>query len=154
MNKVKIYTDGGARGNGTKDALGAIGVVLMDDNGNRKEVKKAYLGTTNNIMELTAAVEGLKLLREPCEVTLYSDSAYLVNAFNQRWVEKWQRNGWRTANKEPVKNKEIWKELIDLMKIHEVMFVKVKGHSDDENNEACDRLVNEAMDEYLGEQHE
>lgn len=146
LKKVKIYTDGGCRGNGIKKAIGGYGAILMYGD-KSKEIKKGFFDTTNNIMEITAVIEALSLLKEPCSVELYSDSAYVVNAFNQGWVEKWIRNGWRTANKEEVKNKALWEELIKLTAYHEVKFIKVKGHSDNQYNNRCDKLANEAMDE-------
>ena len=96
-------------------------------------------------MEITAAVEGLKMLKFPCEVNLYSDSAYVVNSFNQGWIYKWKKNGWQTSSKEPVKNKELWEELYELTKIHKVNFIKVKGHSDNEYNNRCDKLAKDAI---------
>ncbi|KRQ88105.1 Ribonuclease HI [Caloramator mitchellensis] len=144
--EVIIYTDGGCRGNGNEEAVGGYGAVLIYKDTIRT-IKKGFNKTTNNIMELTAAIDALSLLKEPCKVKLYSDSAYLVNAFNNKWVQKWQINGWKTANKEPVKNKELWEKLIELSKIHDIEFIKVKGHADDELNNLCDKLANEAMDE-------
>lgn len=144
--EVIIYSDGGCRGNGKDAAVGGYGAVLIYGN-IKKEIKKGFINTTNNIMELTAAIDALSMLKEPCRVKLYSDSAYLVNGFNQGWVDKWQKNGWKTSNKEPVKNMELWKRLVELSKIHEIEFIKVKGHSDNELNNRCDELANEAMDE-------
>ena len=92
-------------------------------------------------MELTAVIEGLKMLKFPCEVDLYSDSAYVVNAFEQKWIFGWLKNNWKTAGKDPVKNKELWQELYSLTKIHTVNFIKVKGHSDNEFNNRCDELA-------------
>lgn len=145
MKSVQIYTDGACRGNGRENTIGAYGIVLIY-NGMKKEIKKAFRDTTNNIMELSAVVDALSMLKEPCSVELYSDSAYVINAINQKWLENWKRNGWKTAAKEPVKNKEIWEKLIKLMEIHDVKFIKVKGHSDNELNNRCDELANEAMD--------
>ncbi|WP_027626185.1 ribonuclease HI [Clostridium lundense] len=149
MKKVIVYTDGACRGNGKENTIGAYGIVLMY-NGVKKEIKKAVLNTTNNIMELTAVIEALSVLKEPCEVELYSDSAYVVNAINNKWIDSWLKNGWRTSSKEPVKNKELWESLIEVLKVHKVKFIKVKGHSDNEYNNRCDALANEAMDEILG----
>ena len=104
MEKVIIYTDGACSGN---PGPGGWGAILMY-NGNKKEISGAKNNTTNNVMELTAALEGLKMLKFPCEVELYSDSAYLVNGFSQGWIYNWKKNNWKTASKEPVKNKEIW----------------------------------------------
>ena len=142
MEKVIIYTDGACSGN---PGPGGWGVVLM-----YKDVKKEISGgekeTTNNIMELTAVVEGLKMLKYPCEVELYSDSAYVVNAFNNGWIDNWNKNNWKTADKKEVKNKEIWQELYKLVKIHNVTFIKVKGHSDNEYNNRCDELARNAIE--------
>ncbi|WP_127836497.1 ribonuclease HI [Clostridium prolinivorans] len=148
MKKVEIYTDGACRGNGKENTIGAFGIILMY-NGIQKEIKKAFRNTTNNIMELTAVIHALSMLKEPCKVKLYSDSAYVVNAVNQKWLENWQKNGWKNSSKEPVKNKELWENLIKLLKYHDVEFIKVKGHSDNQYNNRCDKLANEAMDELL-----
>lgn len=147
MKEVIIYTDGACRGNGKETSIGAFGIVLIYNN-KRKEVKQAFLNTTNNIMELTAVIQALSMLKEPCIVSIHSDSAYVINAVNQKWIGNWVRNGWKTANKEPVKNKELWVELLKLINFHKIDFVKVKGHSDNELNNRCDELANEAMDEY------
>ncbi len=146
MKKIIIYTDGACRGNGKEDAIGGFGIVL-EYNGVKKEIKKAFRNTTNNIMELSAVIEALSMLKEPCEAMIHSDSAYVVNAINQNWLKGWQKNGWKTSAKEPVKNKELWEKLIKLIAFHNVTFVKVKGHSDNEYNNRCDELANEAMDE-------
>ena len=148
MKKVKLYADGACRGNAVKDNLGGYGAVLLCDQ-HVKEIKFATQNTTNNIMELTGVLEGLRTLKEPCMVEVYSDSAYLVNAFQQKWLASWQNNGWKTSKKEPVKNQALWQALLDLTKIHQVTFHKVKGHSDDIFNNRCDALANEAMDELL-----
>ena len=141
MDKVIIYTDGACSGN---PGPGGWGVVLMYKDA-KKEISGGKKETTNNIMELTAALEGLKMLKYPCEVELYSDSAYLVNGFNQGWIENWKNNNWKTSNKEPVKNKEIWEEIYNLTQIHKVKFIKVKGHSDNEFNNRCDELARNAI---------
>lgn len=141
MEKVTIYTDGACSGN---PGPGGWGAILMCKN-NKKEISGGKKDTTNNIMELTAALEGLKLLKFPCEVELYSDSAYLVNGFTQGWINNWQKNNWKTSNKEPVKNKEIWEEIYNLTKTHNVKFIKVKGHSDNEYNNRCDELARKAI---------
>ena len=141
MEKVTIYTDGACSGN---PGPGGWGTILI-----YKDVKKEISGeekeTTNNIMELTAVIKGLKMLKYPCEVELYSDSAYVVNAFNQGWIYSWSKNNWKTANKKDVKNKEIWQELYELTQIHKVQFIKVKGHSDNEYNNRCDELARNAI---------
>lgn len=144
--EVTIYTDGGCRGNGKDLTVGGYGAILIYGE-YYKEIKKGFKNTTNNIMEMTAVIEALQMLKQPCCVKLYSDSAYVVNAFKQGWIKKWQINGWRTANKEPVKNEELWKKLIELTNYHSVEFIKVKGHADNKYNNRCDELANEAMDE-------
>ncbi len=141
MEEVTIYTDGACSGN---PGPGGWGTILMY-NENKKEISGGKDNTTNNVMELTAVIEGLKLLKFPCKVKLYSDSAYVVNAFNQKWIYGWLKNGWKNASKEPVKNKELWQELYELTKIHEVEFIKVKGHADNEYNNRCDELARNAI---------
>ena len=142
MEKVIIYTDGACSGN---PGPGGWGAVLMYK-GTKKEISGAKNNTTNNVMELTAALEGLKMLKFPCEVELYSDSAYLVNGFSQGWIYNWQKNNWQTSNKEPVKNKEIWQEIYKMTQTHKVKFIKVKGHADNEFNNRCDELARNAID--------
>lgn len=146
MKEVTIYTDGGCRGNGKESTVGGYGAILLYGN-NYKEIKRGYQNTTNNIMEMTGVIDALSMLKEPCRVKIYSDSAYVVNAFRQGWVEKWIKNGWKTSNKEPVKNRELWERLVKLTDYHRVEFIKVKGHADNEYNNKCDLLANEAMDE-------
>ena len=141
MEEVTIYTDGACSGN---PGPGGWGTILMY-NENKKEISGGKDNTTNNVMELTAVIEGLKLLKFPCKVKLYSDSAYVVNAFNQKWIYGWLKNGWKNASKEPVKNNELWQELYELTKIHEVEFIKVKGHADNEYNNRCDELARNAI---------
>ena len=137
MDKIIIYTDGACSGN---PGPGGWGAILMY-NDVKKEISGGAKETTNNIMEITAVVEALKHLKRPCEVEVYSDSAYVVNAFNNGWIYNWMKNNWKTAGKDPVKNKELWQELYDLTKIHKVEFIKVKGHSDNEFNNKCDELA-------------
>ena len=141
MEKVIIYTDGACSGN---PGPGGWGAILMYKE-NKKEVFGGKKDTTNNVMELTAVIEGLKLLKYPCEVELYSDSAYVVNAFDQGWIYNWVKNNWKTAGKEPVKNQELWQELYRLTKTNKVKFNKVKGHSDNEYNNRCDELARNAI---------
>ena len=141
MEEVIIYTDGACSGN---PGPGGWGSILMYKE-NIKEISGAKDDTTNNVMELTAVIEGLKLLKFPCKVKLYSDSAYVVNAFNEKWIYGWIKNGWKNSGKEPVKNKELWDELYNLKKIHEVEFIKVKGHSDNQYNNRCDELARNAI---------
>lgn len=123
---------------------GGWGSILMYQN-NQKEIYGGKGDTTNNVMELTAVIEALKLLKFRCKVSVYSDSAYVINGFNQKWIYGWMKNGWKNASKEPVKNKELWQELYDLTKKHDVTFIKVKGHSDNEYNNRCDELAREAI---------
>ena len=141
MEEVTIYTDGACSGNRGPGGWGAI--LMYKDT--KKEISGGKDNTTNNIMELTAVIEGLKLLKFPCKVKLYSDSAYVVNAFVQKWIFGWLKNGWKNSSKEPVKNKELWQELYNLTKIHDVEFIKVKGHSDNEYNNRCDELARNAI---------
>ena len=137
MQKVTIYTDGACSGN---PGPGGWAAVLIYGE-HKKEISGGCKETTNNIMELTAILEALKALKTECEVELYSDSAYSVNAFNQGWIYNWIKKGWKTADKKEVKNKEIWQEIYDLTKKHKVTFNKVKGHSDVELNNRCDELA-------------
>ena len=145
MKKIVIYTDGACSGN---PGPGGWGAILMF-----KDIKKEISGfiqdATNNIMELTAVIEALKELKIPCKVELYSDSAYVVNAFNQKWIYGWIKNGWKNSNKESVKNKELWVELYNLTKMHNVSFIKVKGHSDNEFNNRCDELARKEIENNL-----
>lgn len=141
MEKVIIYTDGACSGN---PGPGGWGAVLMYKDA-KKEISGGSKETTNNIMELTAVVEALKLLKFPCEVDLYSDSAYIVNAFNKGWIFNWKANNWKTADKKEVKNKSIWQELYKLTSTHKVTFFKVKGHSDNVLNNRCDELARNAI---------
>ena len=137
MEEVTIYTDGACSGNPGPGGWGSI--LMMGEN--RKEISGGSANTTNNIMELTAVIEALKMLKRPCKVNIYSDSAYVVNAFVQKWIYGWMKKGWKTAGNEPVKNKELWQELYEITKIHDVTFNKVKGHADNEFNNRCDELA-------------
>ena len=141
MEEVTIYTDGACSGNPGPGGWGAI--LMYKDY--KKEISGGQKDTTNNVMELTAVIEALKLLKFPCNVKLYSDSAYVVNAFLQNWVTNWQKNNWKTADKKDVKNKELWQELIALTNIHRIEFIKVKGHSDNEYNNRCDEMARNAI---------
>ena len=141
MEEVTIYTDGACSGN---PGPGGWGAILMYK-GNKKEISGGKENTTNNVMELAAVIEALKLLKFPCKVNLYSDSAYVVNAFTQKWINNWQKNNWKTADKQDVKNKELWQELLTLTKTHQVTFIKVKGHADNEYNNRCDELARNAI---------
>lgn len=146
--KVVIYTDGSARGN--PDGPGGYGTVLqyVDPKGvlHERELSCGYVRTTNNRMELMAAIAGLEALVKPCEVTLYSDSQYLVKAFQEHWIESWQKKGWKRGKNEPVKNMDLWKRLLSACQPHQVEFVWVKGHNGHPMNERCDRLATAAAD--------
>jgi ribonuclease HI len=137
MDEVTIYTDGACSGNPGPGGWGAI--LMLGEN--RKEISGGSENTTNNIMELTAVIEALKILKRPCKVNIYSDSAYVVNAFLQKWIYGWMKKGWKTAGGDPVKNKELWQELYSLTKTHDVTFIKVKGHADNEFNNRCDEMA-------------
>ena len=119
---------------------GGWGAVLIYGE-NKKEISGGNKNTTNNIMEITAVIEALKCLKNECKATVYSDSAYVVNCFNQGWIYNWKKNNWKTSTKGPVKNKELWEELYILVKKYNVEFIKVKGHSDNELNNRCDELA-------------
>ena len=137
MKKVVLYTDGACSGN---PGPGGYGAVLIYG-GVEKEIFGGEKSTTNNKMEMMAVIKGLEALKEPCEVEVYSDSAYIVNAIEQGWIESWKKNGWRKADKKPVKNVDLWEKLLELMDKHKVIFDKVKGHADDEYNNRCDRIA-------------
>ncbi len=144
MKKVTIYTDGACSGN---PGAGGWGAVLFYGN-IKKEISGFEPNTTNNKMELTAAIEALGKLKQPCEVDLYSDSAYLVNAFNEGWITSWQMNGFRNSNKKPVQNVEMWQKLIDFNCTHKITWIKVKGHADNEFNNRCDQLATGEIDKH------
>ena len=145
---VELYTDGAARGN--PDGPGGYGYILRftDSKGNlhEREGSKGYVKTTNNRMELMAAIAGLEALIKPCRVKLYSDSQYLVKAFNENWIEGWIKKGWKRSGNEEVKNVDLWQRLLEAKKPHMVEFVWVKGHADNELNERCDKLATGAAD--------
>lgn len=145
---VKIFTDGAARGN--PDGPGGYGTILqyVDPHGelHEREYSQGYIRTTNNRMELMAAIAGLEALNRPCEVRLYSDSKYLTDAFNQKWIEGWIRRGWKRGKNEPVKNMDLWKRLLDAAEPHSIQFIWVKGHDGHPENERCDRLATAAAD--------
>ncbi len=146
--KVRIYTDGAARGN--PDGPGGYGTVLeyVDSKGetHTKELSQGYKKTTNNRMELMAVIAGLEALNRPCEVELYSDSQYVVNAFNQHWIDGWLKKGWKRGKNEQVKNVDLWKRLLAAKEPHRVTFIWVKGHAGHPQNERCDTLATGAAD--------
>ena len=140
--RVTLYTDGACSGN---PGIGGWGCVLIFGE-SRLELSGGEPETTNNRMELTAVIAGLERLKYPCRVEVYSDSAYVVNAFMQDWVSGWKRGNWRKADKKPVLNSDLWKRLISLTEIHEVEFHKVKGHADNALNNRCDELARGAVE--------
>ena len=144
MKEVNLYTDGACRGNPGRGGYGAILVYGKYE----KELSGGERETTNNRMELMAAIVGLEALKEPCAVTLYSDSKYLVDAFTLGWVESWRKNGWRRG-KEALKNPDLWQRLYQEYQRHEVSFVWVKGHNGHDYNERCDKLACAAADSFL-----
>lgn len=148
LPKVELYTDGAARGN--PDGPGGYGFVLRfrDSKGelHEKEGSKGYVRTTNNRMELMAAIAGLSELLRPCEVVLYSDSQYLVKAFNEHWIDSWIKKGWKRGKNEEVKNVDLWKKLIKAAEKHEITYIWVKGHAENPLNERCDKLATSAAD--------
>jgi len=138
--QVTIYTDGACIGN---PGPGGYGIVLLYGE-HRREIAGGFRRTTNNRMELTAAIVGLQALKERCQVTLYSDSQYLVNAMTQGWAERWRANNWRRNRHEPALNPDLWQQLLDLCAQHDVSFTWVRGHAGDRENERCDQLSMEA----------
>ena len=146
--KVKIYTDGAARGN--PDGPGGYGTVLeyVDTKGEltTRQVSQGYIKTTKNRMELMAVIAGFEALNRPCEIELYSDSQYVVNAFNQHWIDGWIKKGWKRGKNEPVKNVDLWKRLLQAKEPHRVTFNWVKGHAGHPQNERCDELATTAAD--------
>ena len=145
--RVVAYTDGSSRGNPGPGGYGAV-LLYVDPAGveHRKELNGGYRVTTNNRMELLGAIVALEALRRPCEVELHSDSQYVVNAFNQHWVEGWQRKGWKNAQKQPVKNVDLWQRLLRAMESHRVTWLWVKGHAGHALNERADELATRAAD--------
>ena len=141
MKKVDLYTDGACSGN---PGAGGYGAILIY-RGIEKEISGGEPSTTNNRMEIFAVIAGLRCLKESCDVTIYSDSAYTVNAFNKGWIQGWKTNGWKKADGKPVLNADLWLELLSLMEPHEIRFVKVKGHADNEYNNRCDALARSAI---------
>ena len=141
MKQVTLYTDGACSGN---PGPGGWGAILMYG-AKKKEISGGEVSTTNNRMELTAVIEGLKQLKYPCAVEVYSDSAYTVNAFLEGWVSRWEKGGWRKADKKPVLNADLWQELLALVRTHQVTFHKVKGHADNPLNNRCDELARAAI---------
>lgn len=143
-SQVMIYTDGACSGN---PGPGGWGAILMWQ-GEERTLQGGERETTNNRMEMMAAIKALEALKRPCQVELFSDSAYLINAFSQGWLAKWQKNGWLTSKKEPVENQDLWRRLLELAQIHEISWHKVKGHSDNPYNNRCDAMAVEEAAKY------
>ena len=135
---VTIYTDGACSGN---PGPGGYGVILFDGQGNRKELSQGYHHTTNNRMELLGVIVSLESLKRPCVVKLYTDSQYIVNAINERWLKNWVAKNWKKADKKPVLNRDLWERLLPLLELHSITFLWTKGHAGDPNNERCDELA-------------
>lgn len=144
MKHVDIYTDGACRGNPGRGGWGAILVYA----GRERELSGGEPMTTNNRMELLGAIKALEALREPCEVTLTSDSKYLTDAINKGWLESWKERGWRKADRSPVLNVELWQRIDELLGVHKVSFVWVHGHTGHEYNERCDVLATSFADSF------
>ncbi|MCL2694971.1 MAG: ribonuclease HI [Clostridiales bacterium] len=143
MKQVDIYTDGACSRN---PGPGGWGCVLLYGE-HEREASGFVPETTNNRMEMQAAIEALTMLKEPCQVRLHSDSAYLCNGFNEGWVYNWLRSGWKTSNKKDVENIDLWQRLLELTRKHKVQFVKVRGHADNLYNNRCDALARAAITE-------
>ena len=137
MKKIEIFTDGACSGNPGPGGWGAV----LRYNGVQKELSGGEAETTNNRMELTAVISALKALKEPCEVTLTTDSKYVCDSVLKGWVYSWQKNGWRKADKKPALNVDLWEQLLSLLKTHKVEFKWVKGHAGHPENELCDKLA-------------
>ena len=146
--KVTIYTDGSARGN--PEGPGGYGTILeyIDPKGQLhvKEISQGYRKTPNNRMEMMAAIAGFEALNRPCEVALFSDSKYLIDSFNQHWIDNWMRRNWKRGKNEPVKNVDLWKRLLKAIEPHQVTWNWVKGHDGHPQNERCDELATTAAD--------
>ena len=144
MKKVELYTDGACRGNPGPGGWGAILVYA----GREKAISGGEERTTNNRMELLAAIAGMEALKEPCEIVLTSDSKYLVDAINKGWLESWKARGWKKADKSPVLNVELWQKIDELLNLHKVTFVWVHGHTGHPYNERCDKIATEFADSF------
>lgn len=146
---VNIYTDGSSRGNPGKGGYGCI-IRYIDSKGklHEREFSQGYINTTNNRMELMGVIVGIEALTKPCDITITSDSKYVTDAFNQKWVYGWKKRGWKKGSGEPVKNPDLWERLLKAIEDgnHSVKFVWIKGHAGHEFNERCDQLATEAAD--------
>lgn len=146
LKSVEMFTDGACSGN---PGPGGYGVILKY-NGVEKELCGREELTTNNRMELTAVIEGLKILKQPCNVNIQTDSKYVVDAITKGWLENWQKSNWRKADKKPVLNVDLWQQLVELLKVHNVKFLWIKGHNGHTENERCDQL---AVKQYLNKKN-
>lgn len=148
MTRITMYTDGAARGN--PDGPGGYGTILsfVDSKGQEhiRELSAGYQKTTNNRMEMMAVIAGLEALNRPCEIAVYSDSQYVVKAFNEHWLDGWIKKGWKRGKNEPVKNVDLWKRMLAAKEPHQVSFQWVKGHNGHPQNERCDELATTAAD--------
>ena len=142
LKTLDIYTDGACSGNPGK---GGYGVVMLYKD-KRKELSEGFIETTNNRMEILAVIKGLEALKEPCNINLYSDSKYVVDAVEKGWAKKWKSNGWKRNKKEMASNIDMWERLLNLLEKHNVKFIWVKGHADNVENERCDFLARQAID--------
>lgn len=145
LKKVTIYTDGACSGN---PGPGGYGAVLIY-NGNEKEISGGEKSTTNNKMEMMGVIKALEMLKEKCDVEVYSDSAYVVNSINNKWVYSWRKNNWIKSDKSKAKNIDLWERLLELIDYHNVKFIKVKGHADNEYNNRCDKLAVKAREDVV-----
>ena len=145
LKKVKIYTDGACSGNPGPGGYGAI--LIYNDV--EKEISGGELNTTNNKMEMMGVIKALEILKEKCDVEVYSDSAYVVNSINQKWVYSWKKNNWVKSNKSKAKNIDLWERMLELISYHNVRFIKIKGHADNKYNNRCDVLAVEAREKLV-----
>lgn len=141
MKNVTIFTDGACSGNPGPGGFGAV--IIYGET--RREISDGFKLTTNNRMEILAVIEALKILRQPCNVNLYSDSKYVVDAIKKGWLQKWQKNNWLRNKSQPVSNIDLWQNLLPLLQFHNVNFIWVKGHNDNQENERCDYLARSAI---------
>lgn len=145
LKKVLIYTDGACSGNPGPGGYGAILIY----NGKEKEISGGEENTTNNKMEMLGVIKALEMLKEKCDVEIYSDSAYVVNSINNKWVYSWKKNNWIKSDKSKAKNIDLWERMLDLISFHNVKFIKVKGHADNEYNNRCDKLAVKAREDVI-----
>ena len=146
--KVVIYSDGSCRGNPGKGGYGTVLLFKNKEQIHRKELSDGFKNTTNNRMELLGVIEGLNALRKKSDVAVYTDSKYIVDAINKKWLDNWKKKNWITSTKKPVKNRDLWETLDSLLQQHKVIFNWVKGHSGIEENEVCDQLAVNATENY------